>query len=295
MKGLPDYVDGACGRFDLAEHGVIDARADGDTLVLSIGSPLVRVYDVWVEVEGEWCQLNRAEEDVWHSDLGVEGRVRLWLARKEAPATLVMPQERAPAVELAPYVPVVEGAPPLPSERPHHEIASALMRWMRQRQQEMLVAAMLEEWDLACAEATALGWMPNLPTGADLLPSFAKTVPRATADPDTAFVRWLVFETGRATKVGIEDRLALEARRAAVRVVWLAQERLARAVAPHLEIDSAPPPLIGPLDRHRWLVDEGLAVRVDNPAVPDAPHRPVFMLRPLVQRDGEVLVEGEVV
>ena len=160
MRGLPDYVDGPLGSFELDGHGTIAAAVRGDTLVLVISSPLVRVYDVWIELDGEWCQLNRADDDVWHSDLGYAGQLRLWLARKEAPATLHLPQQPAAEPELAPYVPVVEGAPPLPSERNTTEIPSALARWIRRRHAETLVVAMFAEWDLGCARATALGWMP---------------------------------------------------------------------------------------------------------------------------------------
>ena len=292
MKGLPDYVDGPLGCFELGAHGRIEVSGDAERLELNVQSGTTRVFDVWVKSEGQWCQLNRVDEDVWgNPDLRSLSEVRLWLARTEAPAVVQMAEQQPEQLEA--YVPVVEGAPPLPEERTDTRIPSRLKHWIHVRTDETVVQSMLEAWNVACARATAEGWMPNLPTGEDLLPVFARSAPPGALDVDQAFGRWLAFEVGRASKRGVGARQDLELRREAVRGVHTAMADVIRAICPEFQVIGNPPGVIGPIDRHRWLVDEAFAERVGNPAG-SAPHRPVFVVRPLLLLGEEVFCEGEV-
>lgn len=293
MNGLPEYVDGPLGCFELGPHGRIEVHGGAERLELAIDSATTRVFDVWVKSGGAWCQLNRLDEDVWgNPDLDSLSEVRLWLARTEAPAVVQMV---APEPEkLAAYVPVVEGAPPLPEERTDVKIPSRLQHWIHVRRAETVVAATLDAWTVACARAAAGGWISELPTGDDLLGVFARSAPVGARDADEVFGRWLAFEVGRAAKRGVVSRQDLEVRREAVRGVHAAMADVIRAIRPSFTVVASPPGVIGPLERHRWLVDEALADRIGNPAQ-DAPHRPVFVVRPLLLLGDEVHCEGEVV
>lgn len=293
MQGLPEYVDGPLGRFDLGAHGSIEVSGDAGRLELFVQGSSTRVFDVWVRCEGQWCQLNRLEDDVWgNPDLGEPTEVRLWLARTEAPAVVQL--QPAGPQELHAYVPVVEGAPPLPQERDTTPIPSHLQHWLHLRGQETALQGMLEGWSIACARAAATGWMPNLPSGEDLLAVFARAAPSGGHDVDEIFGRWLAFEVGRAAKLGVGSRQQLESRREGVRAVHAAMTDVIRCVDPGFVVVGTPPGVLGPLERHRWLVDELLAERIGNPTG-RAPHRPVFVVRPLLLRGEEVYVEGEVV
>ncbi len=206
------------------------------------------------------------------------------------------------------YVPVVDGEPPLPGEREEVRVPSRVRAWIVETQEDFLVSAFLEEWTAACGGAAAHGWMVGLPRGEDLLQTYARTVglDRRVRDHERGFARWLTTEVGRATRSGLTDRRELELRRPGARLIHKALQNLLRAVHEDLDITYIPPSIIGASNRHHWLVDEGMAARLDNPVTSAGSHRPMFVLRPRLRvipatqtiddgPNGIVVVEGEVV
>lgn len=323
---IPDWFEGpltARGEIDLEGFGsarVVGVDPErpgtlpGGRLRLQLRAPKLRVYDIWASVDGGWFQLNRApgEPDGWLNE-DLHGRtiqsLRLWVGAswdmtlEPAPPRQAGSDSTPPdlpieaARSIGPYVPIMDGEPPLPGDRADVELSSRVRRWVRDLSADVVVGAMLEEWTTACAEAAALGWMAGLPRGEDLLEVYARASggdPRV-GDHDQGFARWLTAELGRATRNGVRDRRDLEARRPGVRLLQRALARVVRAVAEDLVANHAPPPVVGPGQRHEWLVDDAFAAMVDNPVITPGSHRPIFVVRPLLSRRGLVLVEGEVV
>ncbi|MEZ4316078.1 MAG: hypothetical protein R3F61_01175 [Myxococcota bacterium] len=287
-------------------------------LRLMLLAPKLRVYDIWAEVDGGWIQMNPVpgNPDVWANDDLVGktiDRLRLWVGAswdmtlEPAPprrsvheslgASYSPPSESEAPAEVTPYVPIVEGEPPLPSEREAVQLPSRVRRWVRHAREDVVVGAFLEDWTSACGGASAHGWMVGLPRGEDLLEVYARTegADRRITDHDQAFARWLTIEVGRATRTNLVDRRELEARRAGARLLHEALHNLIRALSEDLEIRYAPPPVVGVASRHEWLVDDALAALVDNPVVTPGSHLPIFVVRPVLARGALVVVEGEVV
>lgn len=309
---VPEHVDVLLAdRMDLAGFGRAYSL-EGEDLRIRVEPVGVRVYDVWCEIDGSWAQLQRIGE-WWHLESHVaSGIMRFWLSMDDptlraspvlAESTDCLPEsstlrasvgDATVSDEKRPYVPVVGGEPPLPGTR--RRMPARLRRWVERRGGEVVVAAVLDEWTLAAGEAAALGWMSGLPRGEDLLPAYAA---HALAVPDgaheEAFARWLTAEVGRAVRAGLDSRRTAEERRPAVAVLIPALARVLRALDPGLEVVAEVPPVIGPRDRHRWLVDGELALALDNRVTFGGAHRPVFMVRPAVLGKGVVLLEGEVV
>ncbi|MCB9694932.1 MAG: hypothetical protein H6736_24265 [Alphaproteobacteria bacterium] len=298
---LPDYYDcDLAPEMALGEHG--RALADvaghwaGGRVVVTVETEVLRVYDVWAGEDEDWVQLQRHAASWVHPDLdGQKRRIRFWVAPLDPEVADELAEAEVEAADLAPYVPVVDGEPPLPDQR--GALPSRLMRWVHARGDEIVVAAMLDEWTEAAGEAAALGWMCGLPRGEDLLMAYARSAGAAerVVGHESAFARWLVAELGRRVREGLASRRDAESRRAAVQRLFPALSRLLRAVDPDLELVTSPPAVIGPRERHHWLVDDGLAGRLDNPVVVEGAHRPVFVVRPKLVRAGTVLLEGEAV
>ncbi|MCB9676040.1 MAG: hypothetical protein H6737_13035 [Alphaproteobacteria bacterium] len=328
---IPDYFEAPLGdrgirlgTFGSAEWKGVDPdeprRLVGGHLRLMLRAPKLRVYDIWAEVDGGWVQLNPVpgQADAWANEDLAEARIdrlRLWVGAswdmtlEPAPprkSTLVEPEVAYTPPHGAdpslppgstPYVPVVEGEPPLPSERESVRIPSRVRQWVKDARDDVVVIAFLEDWTQACAGAAGHGWMVGLPRGEDLLEVYARTAgaDRRIPDHDQGFARWLTIEVGRATRSGLLDRRELEARRPGARLLHEALQNLVRALADDLSVDFSPPAIVGTASRHEWLVDDHLAAAVDNPVLTPGSHRPIFVLRPRLARGVLVVVEGEVV
>lgn len=300
---LPDYLDadlqpviqlGSLGVATLT-GGLVDAWPGG-RLSVAVSLNAARVYDVWVARNGAWTQLQRDGEHWAHDDVPAGATcIRFWIAPMDPDTTPALSEAVVETAEVRPYLPVVEGEPPLPGRR--EVLPSRLMRWIHGAQQDVVVAAMLEEWTEAAAEAAALGWMCGLPRGEDLLLAYARSSGASdrVADHEPAFARWLVAELGQRIRGGLTERRDAESRRSAVELLVAALGRLLRAVSPGFRLDATPPAVIGPRERHRWLVDEPLAGALDNPSASEGAHQPVFVLRPLLLQGERVLLEGLVV
>lgn len=285
---LPDHLDVPLARtMDLPGVGRAELL-DGPGLAIAIQAVGARVYDVWVGQGEDWVQLCR-DAGRWTSEDRPTGTVRFWIASEE-PEPVLPP---APPVqpEVVAYLPVQSGEPPLPAER--RPLLPGAADWLDARARDVVVRAMLDEWTAAAAQARSLGWMCGLPRGEDLLGRYAREG-RLVDDHDASFGRWLVGEFGRRTRLGLHDRRDAEARRAGVEHLLVALARLLRSLAPALRIDWEVPAVVGPAERHRWLVDGDLARRLGAPGGADV-HRPVFVLRPVLLLGDAVLLEGEVV
>jgi hypothetical protein len=295
---VPEHLDAPlAAEMALGDHGrahlVGPGPWRGGPIAVAVEPVGVRVYDVWAAGARGWAQLRRQSGRWVHDDLpGPVDRLRFWITPLDpADAPLVS----LPAVEadtVRPYVPVAEGEPPLPGERA--QLPSRLLRWVHSRSDDVVIAAMLDEWSEAAAEAAALGWTCGMPRGEDLPMAYARSTGAADrlGEHDPAFARWLAATLGQQVVQGLNDRRDAEARRAALDGLFDALGRVVRALDPGFRVDPAPPPVVGPRERHRWLVDEPLAARLDNPVSAAGAHQPVFVLRPLLLAGERVLLEG---
>lgn len=246
-----------------------------------------RVYDVWADAQDErWMQFRPAGTGWRLDEAPAFSRVRLWVTLESGGGSVDVSAE--PAAE--PYVPLTAGEPPLPGGRGARSVTGE--RWRTERSSDVVVAAMLDAWTRSAGEAVRLGWMSGLPRGDDLLAAYVEDAAEI-ADHDLAFIRWLVVEWSRRLRDGLSCRRDAEQRRAAANHLLGAMAELARAIDPAVQLVGRAPSLLGAQHRHAWLVDEGLAQRLDNPSR-GGPHRPILVVRPLVRRNGEVVLEGEV-
>lgn len=164
--------------------------------------------------------------------------------------------------------------------------------WALDRTTDAAVREALEGWSEAAVSASRVAWVLEIPAGDRLLDAWCRRSDPVD-DPATAFARWFVAEVGRASRRGLVDRATAERRDIVGRSVLRACARLVEALDPDLQVAFEAPLAVGPRDRDRWLVDEVVARRLDNPLQAGL-LRPMVVLRPLLQQGDRVLLEGEV-
>lgn len=297
-----EYVDHdpASEVLDLGRHGRLTLSGVVDRRIpraLSLDGALdgLTVYEVWALTRAGWVQLVPDGDGSFASPLlGNETvrTLRLWVDAAvdrpdTGPARRAAPLLMQAAVILAPR----QSAPSLPPTAAGASLKA--LRWVSEREQDVVVSGVLEEWTEACHAASRAGWVLGIPTGEALLGSWVRGVSNGSGDPGVAFASWFVGEIGKATRRGLVDRATVERREPVARLLFLAAGRLLRALEGSVELEASPPRAVGPRQRESWLVDEALATQLGNAPV-NGLVQPVVVLRPALRRGGTVLLEGEV-
>jgi hypothetical protein len=290
-REVPMYGFGTVRLIEPASGSLLPAGG----VLLAVDAPGVVLYDLWARTEAGWVQLYPTSDGRWRSHLLDEVPVlglRLWT---DLPAS--RPVNRQPAEQASGML--VQGTalltatlgdvtdPGLPPTG-----VPTMVAWAHERQLDVLIEGLLDEWTEACVSASRVGWSLGIPAGDQVLQVWARTA-APTDRPGPAFAVWLVGEIGRAVRNGLADRTVAEVRDPAARMVHQAAARLVRGLDERLEVETQPPAGVGPKHRESWLVDEEVADRLGN-AVVSGVLQPLIALRPVVRKGDEVLLEGEV-
>ena len=166
--------------------------------------------------------------------------------------------------------------------------------WAAAKRREVLIASLLDEWTEACVAASESGWVLGIPTGEVLLDAWARTATEAAVEePAEAFGVWLVGQLGQSTRRGLKNRDMAAHRDVLGRALARAAGRLLKGLDEDLVIESRAPAGVGPRHRHAWLIDSALAEVMGRERGSEF-LQPVVVLRPVLMRGDQVLLEGEV-
>jgi hypothetical protein len=191
-------------------------------------------------------------------------------------------------------MPSTEEASGWAEERPPVRTGSSASAWAADRRKEVLIESLLDEWTEACVAASESGWVLGIPTGEILLDAWARLAGDGPiAAPAEAFGIWLVGQIGKSTRRGIKTRELAARRDVLARDLARVAGRLLKGLDEDLVLESRAPAGVGPRQRNAWLIDREVAEVLGGERVGDFV-QPVMVLRPLLKRGEQVLLEGEV-
>jgi hypothetical protein len=147
-------------------------------------------------------------------------------------------------------------------------------------------AALGEAFTAVWREVAALGWTPAMPDGEGLL--------RLKVDSNTTrFAMKVAGHLEAAVRADLSDRAGADRRQLPSARLHSAAAALVAGIDPTLSLEGRAPRGVGPRQKEMWVVDEALAISLNNAPV-NGVVQPLLVLRPAVLRGTHVLLEGVV-